>query len=367
MTRTFMPAWALLLAAAASHAEAPGYAEGDFASVEKVDVHMHLYGDMPAFAARAQGRRVPRADDQRQLPRLSADCRAAARRRGAFARSPGPHRIRCDIRRRRQRRARLARKGRARARRVRCRGGRRRQGLEGHRHAAPRPRRPRRHDRRRAFRSVVRLARAARPAGARPPGRAPQRLVAARRDDDPRRPFVLRRAPAVPHGRPHRMAESRAAGRRARPHAGQTPAARLRRRAPRVARVGRGPHRGVFAPLPERECGPRRAAVPPATPGEPRPRQGAPLLRRVPGPDPLRLRLCPRRRPVRRRVRRRGARRLARGLAFPGRQRRIAFGGVRHVVSRSCPAARRDRQGLWWECPADFSDGMARSRSHRPG
>jgi predicted TIM-barrel fold metal-dependent hydrolase len=45
---------ALLLALSACEKEPGGYSEADFASVEKVDAHMHLYGDMPAFAARAQ-------------------------------------------------------------------------------------------------------------------------------------------------------------------------------------------------------------------------------------------------------------------------------------------------------------------------
>jgi predicted TIM-barrel fold metal-dependent hydrolase len=45
---------ALALSAAAVLAEAPGYADSDFPSVEKIDVHVHLYGDMPAFAARAE-------------------------------------------------------------------------------------------------------------------------------------------------------------------------------------------------------------------------------------------------------------------------------------------------------------------------
>ena len=60
-------------------------------------------------------------------------------------------------------------------------------------------------------------------ARARPPGRAAQRLAAARPDDDPRRPRVLRGASAIPHGPARGMAELRAAGRRARPHARQAP------------------------------------------------------------------------------------------------------------------------------------------------
>lgn len=54
MIRHLVPAWTLLLAAAACHADPADFTEEDFASVEKVDVHMHLYGDMPAFAAQAQ-------------------------------------------------------------------------------------------------------------------------------------------------------------------------------------------------------------------------------------------------------------------------------------------------------------------------
>jgi alpha-galactosidase len=46
-------AW-LCLAAVAAHADSGSYTEADFASVEKVDVHTHLYGEMPAFAARAK-------------------------------------------------------------------------------------------------------------------------------------------------------------------------------------------------------------------------------------------------------------------------------------------------------------------------
>jgi predicted TIM-barrel fold metal-dependent hydrolase len=54
MTRSVGPAWALLVAAAACHADSAVYTESDFASIEKVDAHMHLYGAMPAFAARAR-------------------------------------------------------------------------------------------------------------------------------------------------------------------------------------------------------------------------------------------------------------------------------------------------------------------------
>ena len=43
----------LILAAAAGHAAPASYAESEFAAVEKIDVHMHLYGEMPVFAARA--------------------------------------------------------------------------------------------------------------------------------------------------------------------------------------------------------------------------------------------------------------------------------------------------------------------------
>ena len=253
---------------------------------------MHLYGDMPAFAARARGRRLPRADDQRQLPRLPADCRAAARRRGACARPPGPHRLRCDLRRGRQRRARLARRGRARA--------------------STRP-----------FAEGAVAVKFWKDIGMQqrdPDGRAV--MIDDARFDPLFDWLEQRGVPVLGHqGEPRNawlpldemtirgdreyfaehpqyhmagrtgMAESRAADRRARPHARQAPAARLRRRPPRVARMGRGPHRGVPAPLPERERRPRRAAVPPAAPGEPRPRQGPPLLHRVPGPHPLRLRL----------------------------------------------------------------------------
>ena len=45
---------ALLLAVSACQGDPVGDSDADFASVEKVDAHMHLYGDMPAFAARAQ-------------------------------------------------------------------------------------------------------------------------------------------------------------------------------------------------------------------------------------------------------------------------------------------------------------------------
>jgi predicted TIM-barrel fold metal-dependent hydrolase len=60
MTRFLVPASALLLAASLCQAESGGYSAADFASVDKVDVHMHLYGEMPAFAAqaRADGFRV---------------------------------------------------------------------------------------------------------------------------------------------------------------------------------------------------------------------------------------------------------------------------------------------------------------------
>jgi alpha-galactosidase len=44
----------LLVAAAPGRAELPPYAEADFASVVKIDAHMHLYGEMPVFAARAR-------------------------------------------------------------------------------------------------------------------------------------------------------------------------------------------------------------------------------------------------------------------------------------------------------------------------
>jgi predicted TIM-barrel fold metal-dependent hydrolase len=54
MIQNFAVAGALLLAVSACQAESPAYAEADFASVEKVDVHMHLFGEMPAFAAQAK-------------------------------------------------------------------------------------------------------------------------------------------------------------------------------------------------------------------------------------------------------------------------------------------------------------------------
>lgn len=54
MIRPFAAIAVSCLAAVSAHADPATYAEGDFASVEKVDVHMHLYGDMPAFAARAK-------------------------------------------------------------------------------------------------------------------------------------------------------------------------------------------------------------------------------------------------------------------------------------------------------------------------
>jgi predicted TIM-barrel fold metal-dependent hydrolase len=54
LIRRLAPASLLCLAAAASQAGVDGYAQADFASVDKVDAHVHLYGEMPAFAARAQ-------------------------------------------------------------------------------------------------------------------------------------------------------------------------------------------------------------------------------------------------------------------------------------------------------------------------
>src|SRR5688572_21201722 len=86
-----------------------------------------------------EGGRISGADDQRQLPRLSPDRRAAAGWRGACTRVPGPHRVRGDVRRGRQRQGGLARDRRARPGRIP--GGRRRRGqvLEGHRYAASRP------------------------------------------------------------------------------------------------------------------------------------------------------------------------------------------------------------------------------------
>lgn len=82
--RTLVAAGLLLAAASPGRAESPPYAEADFASVEKVDAHMHLYGEMPAFAARAaeDGFRVltinvnyrdfpPIADQQRDAAALA--------------------------------------------------------------------------------------------------------------------------------------------------------------------------------------------------------------------------------------------------------------------------------------------------------
>jgi len=54
MIRFLVAACALLLAASGCEAESGGYPEAGFASVDKVDVHMHLYGEMPAFAAQAK-------------------------------------------------------------------------------------------------------------------------------------------------------------------------------------------------------------------------------------------------------------------------------------------------------------------------
>ena len=221
--------------------------------------------------------------------------------------------------------------------------GRRRRGqvVEGHRHAAARSRRPRRHDRRCAIRPALRLAREARRTGARPPGRARNAWL-------PLEEMTIRgdREYFTEHPQYHMAAhtewpsyEEQVAARDR--MLDKHPQLAIRRRPPRLARMGRRPHRGVPAPLPERERRPRRATVPPAAPGEPRPRQGPPLLHRIPGPHPVRLRLRSRRRPVRRRVRGRSARGLACRLAIPRRRRRVAFGRIRRAVSRARLAARR--------------------------
>ena len=72
---------ALLLAAPVSRADTPAYAEDEFGAVEKIDVHMHLYGDMPAFAerARADGFRVLTINvNYRDFPPIAAQQRDAA-------------------------------------------------------------------------------------------------------------------------------------------------------------------------------------------------------------------------------------------------------------------------------------------------
>src|SRR6185503_5184389 len=183
----------------------------------------------------------------------------------------------------------------------------------------------------------------------------------ARGHDDPRRPRVLHRAPAVPHGRPEGMAELRRADRCARPHARQAPGAQVRRRPFRLARVGRGSHRRLPAALPECERRPCRPHAAPPAAGEPRSREGAALLRRVPGPDPLRIRSRPRPRPVRRGVRGRGACGLARGLAVPRGQRRAALDRVRGAIPRPRAAARGAREGLCRECRPVVPDGLDRA------
>jgi len=74
-------ACALLVAAFASHAAARAYAENDFASVEKIDVHMHLHGDMPDFVARAEadGFRVLTINvNYRDFPPIAVQQRDAA-------------------------------------------------------------------------------------------------------------------------------------------------------------------------------------------------------------------------------------------------------------------------------------------------
>lgn len=80
MIRSLAPAWVLFMVTATCNAEAPAYAEGDFASVGKVDVHMHLHGDMPAFAARAEadGFRVLTINvNYRDFPEIAAQQRDA--------------------------------------------------------------------------------------------------------------------------------------------------------------------------------------------------------------------------------------------------------------------------------------------------
>jgi len=74
-------ACALLFAALAGRAEAPAYAADEFAAVEKIDVHMHLYGDMPAFVARAaaDGFRVLTINvNYRDFPPIATQQRDAA-------------------------------------------------------------------------------------------------------------------------------------------------------------------------------------------------------------------------------------------------------------------------------------------------
>ncbi len=181
MIRLLAPACALLLAAIACQAASSSYPEGDFAAVEKVDVHVHLYGDMPVFAAQAQkdGFRVLTINvNYRDFPPIAVQQRDAA----ALARA-NPERI-------------------AFAATFDAAGSDQpgwlagvEQGLDaalaegavavkfwkdiGMQHRDPDGRAA--HDRRRPLRPAVRLARAARRARARPPGRAAQRLAAARR------------------------------------------------------------------------------------------------------------------------------------------------------------------------------------------
>jgi alpha-galactosidase len=81
MTRLIAPALALLLAANPAPAAPAVYAEGDFAAVEKVDAHMHLYGEMPEFAARAaaDGFRVLTINvNYRDFPPIAVQQRDAA-------------------------------------------------------------------------------------------------------------------------------------------------------------------------------------------------------------------------------------------------------------------------------------------------
>ena len=81
MTRMIAPALALLLSAAACQAAPASYAESDFADVEKIDVHMHLYGEMPQFAARAEadGFRVLTINvNYRDFPPIAVQQRDAA-------------------------------------------------------------------------------------------------------------------------------------------------------------------------------------------------------------------------------------------------------------------------------------------------
>ena len=254
-------AGAALLAATAVADEGPACAESDFAGVDKVDVARAPLRRVAGFRRARARRRVPRADDQRQLRGFPVARAAACRRGRARARLARSDRLRGDIRRGRQRAPRLARGRRARA--GRRAGARRRRGedLEGRRHAAARCRRARGHDRRSPLRPALRVAPEARRSGTRTPGRASKCLAAARADDDPWRSRLLRGAPAVPHGCAPGMAVVRAAGCRARPRPRTASGTALRRRSPRLAGVGRRPHRRIPAPLPECERRPRGASL----------------------------------------------------------------------------------------------------------